>query len=165
MTTATKETTGPNAALSPVVIAPGQGRTLCAFGDTIQLKLGAEQTGGSLAIGLGIVEPGSGPPPHLHRNEDELFIIVEGTMSFLVDGAWVDLGPGGVAFMPRGAPHTFKNRSNATVKQWILTTPSGFESFFGRCGEVFAAAGPDGPDMSKIMQIAAEHGIEFLLPG
>jgi mannose-6-phosphate isomerase-like protein (cupin superfamily) len=158
------ETTTRNAAPAPVILPPEEGRTLCAFGDTIQLKLGAQQTGGSLALGLGIVEPGSGPPPHLHRNEDELFIIAEGTMSFYVKGEWVDLGPGGVAFLPRGVPHTFRNRSNATVKQWILTTPSGFETFFGRCSEAFAAAGAGGPDMGKIMQIAAEHGIEFLPP-
>ena len=164
MTAQTNETAARNAALSPTVIQPDDGRTLCAFGDTIQLKLGAEQTGGRLAVGLGIVEPGSGPPPHLHRNEDELFIVAEGTMSFLVNGEWLDLGPGGVAFMPRGAPHTFKNRSSSTVRQWILTTPSGFETFFGRCGEVFAAAGAQGPDMARIMQIAAEHGIEFLPP-
>lgn len=146
----------------PTIVQAGEGQTLCAFGDTIQMKLGREQTGGSIALGLGTVESGSGPPPHLHRNEDELFIIVEGTMSFWVNGEWRDLGPGGVAFMPRGVPHTFKNRSNAVVRQWILTSPSGFEVFFGRCAKVFGAAGGEGPDMGKIMQIASEHGIEFL---
>ena len=85
-------------------------------------------------------------------------------MSFMVNGDWVDVGPGGIAFMPRDVPHTFKNRSNATCRQWLLTTPSGFEKFFGRCAEVFSAAGAEGPDMGRIMQIASEHGLEFLPP-
>src|SRR5690606_38043863 len=93
--------------LQPTIIPAGEGTLLHAFGDTIQLKLGADQTGGSLSVGLEVAEPGSGPPPHRHRNEDELFIVLEGTMSYLVNGEWVDVGPGGVAFMPRGAPHTF----------------------------------------------------------
>lgn len=157
----TPSTSASPARLVPVIVEPQDGQVLHAFGDTIQVKLSGENTGRSIAVGLGIVEPGSGPPPHLHRNEDEIFLIIEGTMSFMVNGEWRDLGPGGVAFMPRGCPHTFKNRSSSTVRQWIITTPSGFEVFFGRCAEVFGA-GADGPDMGRIMQIAAEHGIEFL---
>ena len=47
---------------------------------------------------------------------------------------------------------------------WVLTAPSGFEVFFSRCAKVCAAGGANGPDMAQIMQIAAEHGIEFLKP-
>lgn len=149
--------------LAPTIVEAGDGPVLHAFGDTFQVKLGAEQTGGRLALGLATVPPGSGPPPHLHRNEDELFIVVEGRMSFLANGAWTDVAPGGVVFLPRGAPHTFKNRTDAPVKMWIIATPSGFERFFGRCAEVFtSAAGAGGPDMARIMRIAGEHGIEFV---
>ena len=150
--------------LSPVVVAPGEGRTLCAFGDTLQLKLGGPQTGGRLTVALGLVGPGDGPPPHRHHHDDELFIVAEGTMSYLVNGQWQDVGPGGVAFMPRGAPHTFKNRTDRPARQWIVTTPSGFETFFGRCAEAFAAGGAAGPDMARVMQICGEHGIEILSP-
>lgn len=148
----------------PVLIHPDDGETFSAFGDAIQVKLGRQQTGGNLALGLCTTDPGNGPPPHIHRNEDELFIIVEGTMSFWANGEWSDLGPGGVAFLPRNVPHTFKNNSQTPVKMWVLTAPSGFEVFFGKCSALFAVGGANGPDMAKVMQIAAEHGIEFVKP-
>lgn len=81
-------TVQPSGTLKPVVVEPNDGPVLRAFGDTIQMKLSGEDSDGRIAVGLGIVEPGSGPPPHLHRKEDELFIVVEGTMSFLVNGEW-----------------------------------------------------------------------------
>ena len=94
-----------------------------------------------------------------------MFIVVDGTMSYLINGTWQDVGPGGVAFMPRGVPHTFCNRSDRPASHWIITTPSGFETFFSRCADVFAAAGSGPPDMARVMQICGEHGIEFLEPG
>ena len=148
----------------PVLIQPDDGEVFGAFGDIIQVKLGRQQTGGNLALGLCTTAPGGGPPPHVHHKEDELFIIVEGTMSFWANNEWRDLGPGGVVFLPRDVPHTFKNNSTSPVKMWVLTAPSGFEVFFGRCAKAFATAGASGPDMAQIMQIAGEHGIEFVKP-
>jgi len=42
----------------------------------------------------------------------------------------------------------------------LMTTPSGFEKFFPRCAAEFAKTGE--PDMSRIVQIGAEHGIHFV---
>ena len=151
-------------ALSPVILRAEEGSTLTAFGDVVQFKLSGEQTGGGLALGMCLTPPGGGPPPHLHRQEDELFLITEGTVSFLANGTWTDVGPGGAVFVPRGAVHTFKNNTAQVTKHWVIATPSGFERFFGRCAQVFAAGGAAGPDMTQIMQICGEHGIEFAEP-
>ncbi len=52
-----------------IIIAPGEGPILAAFGDTVQVKLSGEETNGLLALGLGTTPPGHGPPPHIHHNE------------------------------------------------------------------------------------------------
>ena len=76
----------------------------------------------------------------------------------------VQLGPGGMAFMPKGVVHAVRKISDGVGRQWIISSPAGiFEAFVA---EVTAAqvdtgsahrAGP-----ADFPQIAAKHGIEFL---
>ncbi len=146
-----------------IIVQPGEGPTLQAFGDTVQVKLSGDETGGSLILGLATTPAGHGPPPHIHRNEDELFIIIEGSFRFLRGDAWSDpVGPGTVVYTPRGVRHTFQNAGTSPGRHWVMATPSGFERFFSQCAEVFAAGGA--PDMQRILTIAAEYGLEFVPP-
>lgn len=136
---------------------------LHAFGDTLQVKLSGDDTNGSLAVALAATPPGHGPPPHIHHNEDELFIILEGSFKFLGNDGWSGpVGPGTVVYTPRGVRHTFQNAGTEVGRHWVLATPSGFERFFGQCAEVFAAGQP--PDMQRILAICGEHGLEFVPP-
>lgn len=104
--------------------------------------------------------PGGGPPLHFHEHEDELFIVHEGRVSFLLEGRWREFGPGAVVFAPRRVPHTFRNTGDRPARMHILTTPGGFENFFLACAAEFAR--PGAPDMNRILAISAEHGIRFL---
>jgi glyoxylate utilization-related uncharacterized protein len=106
--------------------------------------------------------PGGGPPPHVHSREDELFLVVDGRVSFFVQGTWTEVRPGTAVYLPRGTVHCYRNVGDAPSRQWILTTPSGFEDFFARCAAEFARAG--GPDMNRIVTIHREHGIELIAP-
>ncbi len=146
--------------LSPAIVAPGQGPTLHAFGEEIQLLLTGEHTGGQSTLFLEVTPPAGGPPPHLHDNEDEWFHVLEGCVSFFHDDHWTEVGPGGTAFMPRGLPHTFKNTGETPSTMLIQTSPSGFETFLQRSADEFAR--PEGPDPERLMAISAEHGIHFL---
>jgi quercetin dioxygenase-like cupin family protein len=148
--------------LAPSITLPGQGRVIHAFGDEVIVHLDGEQTGGMLTLFTDITPPGGGPPPHYHLNEDEWFVVQEGRMSFLVDGEWKEVGTGGVVFAPCGSIHTFKNVGDQPSRMLVSTSPGGFENFFSRCAEEFAK--PGGPDMDRITEISAEHGIYFVQP-
>jgi quercetin dioxygenase-like cupin family protein len=146
--------------IAPSVTLPGQGRVIRAFGDEVIMHLEGEQTGGALSLWTNITPPGGGPPPHYHLNEDEWFVVQEGRVSFLVDGQWQEAGAGAAVFAPRGSVHTFKNVGDKPSRMIVSTSPAGFETFFSRCAEEFVK--PGGPNMERIIEIAAEHGIHFV---
>ena len=145
---------------SAVIVRQNDARTLRAFGEEMTILLDGERTAGTLAMWTAIMPPGGGPPPHYHLNEDETIHVIDGRVSFLLNGEWNEVGPGGTAFIPRGVVHTFKNIGDEPSRHLTMTTPSGFEKFFARCAEEFAKTSK--PDMSRIIEIGAEHGIHFV---
>jgi quercetin dioxygenase-like cupin family protein len=145
---------------NPIIVQPGTGKDLHAFGNVVSVMLGGDQTGGLISVMLDITPPGGGPPPHIHANEDEIFLVVEGRINYFVKEEWTEVAAGGVVYLPRGMVHCYRNVGNISSRQWIITIPSGFERCFARCAEEFAK--PGGPDMNRIVEISREHGIEIL---
>ena len=146
---------------APVVVLPQAGKTLRAFGDEIRVHLGGAETGGKYTLFTDVTPPGGGPPPHYHENEDEWFYPLEGRAEFFLDDAWQAVPTGSVVFVPRGTIHTFRNCGETPLKQLTHVSPAGFELFFARCAEEFAKPGP--PDMRRIIEISAEHGIHYIM--
>jgi mannose-6-phosphate isomerase-like protein (cupin superfamily) len=146
----------------PVIVPENGGTVVNAFGEHINFKLTAADTGGALSLGLDEVPPGGGPPLHYHMNEDEVFIVQEGRIEYFIENRWTELGPGGVVFAPRRVPHCFRNPGDKPARHWTVFLPSGFETFFERCSAEFAS--PAGPDMNRIKAISAEHGIFYMQP-
>ena len=126
----------------------------------MRIHLGGAQTGGKLTVFTALTPPGGGPPPHYHANEDEWFFPLEGRVEFYLDGSWKEVPMGTTLFIPRGTVHTFRNIGDTPLKVLTHTSPAGFEKFFERCANEFAKGGP--PDMARIIEISAEHGIHFV---
>ena len=150
----------PKPAGEPVIVSADGGTLLKAFGEEVTVKIGGEQSRGGLTLWAEVTPPAGGPPPHFHENEDELFLVQMGRVQFLVRGEWVEPGEGAVVYVPRGNVHAFRNVGEGPSRMWIMTTPSGFETFFARCPGEFAKAG--GPEMGRVLAIGAEHGVHFL---
>lgn len=147
---------------APRVVRATEGRVITALTDTVVFKLGGEETGGAMAVGLVVVAPGGGPPPHVHAAEDELFLVLEGRFSVWTDGTTAEVGPGDAVFLPRGVPHTYCNVGSTPGRFWVVANPSGFEHFYEAFSQVCARDG--GPDPAEAVAVAAEHGITLLLP-
>lgn len=83
-------------------------------------------------------------------------------MAFYMPDGWRDVAPGTVVFMPKGVPHTFRNRGATPSQHRVFNVPSGFEEFYARSAAAFARGGP--PDVAALRRTATEFGYTILGP-
>ena len=129
---------------------------------------------GATASGLGAVEftapRGFGPPLHLHREEDELFYVVEGRIRFRHGATEVVGETGTLLVLPVGEAHTFQVESDSarflTVVAGHQAEPS-FVDLVSRLGAPMPQARMPEPveiDPGAVAAACAEHGVEVLGP-
>jgi quercetin dioxygenase-like cupin family protein len=75
-----------------------------------------------------------GPPPHFHKNENEFFLIVQGTLDVLIDGEWRRRAAGSLLDLPPNTTHSFVNNTGDDVVWVTGWRPKGFERFFADFG-------------------------------
>lgn len=61
-------------------------------------------------------------PRHVHHADDEAFYVLEGTLSFELDGEELTIPTGGAAMIPRGTVHTWWNPSPEPCRYLIVMT-------------------------------------------
>jgi mannose-6-phosphate isomerase-like protein (cupin superfamily) len=120
-----------------------------------------EDTGGRFDFMVGEVEYLSGPPLHVHDEQDDSFYVLEGVLAVQVGDEVFDVGPGDFATAPPGVPHTFDNvrRDQGPVKTINLMTPGGLHSFFAER----AGAGSDAP-ADEVRALAEKYGMRVVGP-
>jgi mannose-6-phosphate isomerase-like protein (cupin superfamily) len=111
-------------------------------------KADGPETGDRYCVSEWSVEPGQpGPGPHHHDANEELFLVTEGTMSFLVADRWIDATAGTFIRIPAGITHDFENRSDRPARAFNVFIPGGFEAPFRDWWQHREAARPTwGPD-------------------
>ncbi|SDK54933.1 cupin domain-containing protein [Aliiruegeria lutimaris] len=123
--------------------------------------LSPEQTGGAMSIVESVSPPESGPPRHIHHNEDETFVVLSGACKIWVEGKEATIAAGETAFIPRGKEHSFKVIGSAPCRKLIILTPSGFEGFFS---DMAAGQFRIPEDMPAIEESAHRHNLTFTGP-
>lgn len=141
---------------------PGEGRSIHVVGDDLVIKVSSRETGGAFTVFESRTLPLHGPPLHLHREQDETFLVLEGHYLFEVDGQEIYAGAGATVFAPRGSRHTFQNIGTAPGRMVTAVVPGGLDLFF----EELEAAVPRGvaPDPAKLAPLFEAHGLELLGP-
>jgi mannose-6-phosphate isomerase-like protein (cupin superfamily) len=87
-----------------------------------------DETRGRYSISEWWLEPNTkGPGAHSH-DEDDVFYVIEGTMSFLLADRWIDAPRGSFVLAPGGMTHDFENRSDARAGVLNFSVPGGFEA-------------------------------------
>lgn len=149
-------------------VAPGEGEALWVAGDLVTIKVAGDDTDGAFILGEEISPPGGGPPPHIHRREDEVFCVLEGEYEFLIGEHTIRASPGSVVYGPRNVPHTFKNVGSAPARMLAFVTPAGFEEFLKEVGEEATDGSSPPPfaqeEIKHLLATAPNYGIEMLPP-
>ena len=149
---------------------PTEGRTVAVVGDVYRFLATGEDTNGRYALWEAIVPPGGGPPPHVHSREEEGFFVLEGEITFTVNGERIVAKAGTFANMQVGTPHSFKNESDRPAKMLLSVAPAGLEQMFFEVGVPLAegvttAQPPTKDEIEKLLAVAPKYGIEISLPG
>jgi quercetin dioxygenase-like cupin family protein len=145
----------------------GSGATFLGPGDVYRFLVTGAESGGAYFAMEAFVPPGGGPPPHIHRNEDETFYIVEGRCDFLFGDETIAGGPGDFVNVPRGVVHRFHNSGSVATRMILTFTPAGIERFFEETLE--RALSPTQTPPANVDEVAARYvaaapryGIEFV---
>ncbi len=62
-------------------------------------------------------------PLHLHRSDDEAWIVLEGRLGFQVGDERREVDAGGSMLVTRGTPHTYWNPSSEPARYLLVMTP------------------------------------------
>lgn len=111
-----------------VIVAPGEGHRV---GNVEFLA----RTVDTPYFNLGIVElrPGQGVDRHVHTDEDDSFLVLDGTLTVAVgeEGRVVHAGPGTFVLVPDGTPHEIRNDGTEAVRILNIHAPGGFDRRIG----------------------------------
>ena len=113
-------------------------------GSVLSLKVTGLESNGAVTVVGGVVLAG-GPPLHVHQDEDEVVICVEGELTYQVGGRRGALEPGGLVWFPRRVPHAVANLSGAPCRFLTVVTPSGIEDLFRAQQEYLSSGAPFDP--------------------
>lgn len=115
----------------PIVLPPGAGRAYDVGPMRGVFKADGPETGDRYCASEWSVEPGgAGPGPHSHDANDEVFLVTEGTLAFLVGETWIDAPRGTFLRIPAGVVHDFENRGEERGTAFNVFIPGGFEAPF-----------------------------------
>lgn len=129
-------------ARSAIVLGPGGGRDYPMGRISAVFKADGTETARGYSISEWWLEPHTqGPGAHSHP-EDDVFYVIEGTMSFLIGERWVDATRGSFVLAPGGVTHDFENRGSERAGVLNFYAPGTFEEHMPGIVQWFAEHPP-----------------------
>jgi len=125
-------------AVTPKLVAPGEGKTVMLFGVRFSYKVVSADSGGSLAVLEVEIPAGTLVKPHNHSREDEFSLVLSGTVGARIGDRVLAAGPGTYLVKPRGTPHAMWNAGSVPAKVAEILSPAGLEGYFEELAPILA---------------------------
>jgi quercetin dioxygenase-like cupin family protein len=147
-------------ARGPIVLRPGEGRSIDLGNFTMSVKAAAEQTNDAFTLLEADEPPGFGPPMHIHRETAEAFYVLGGEYAIFVNDEEYACPAGSFIFIPAGVPHGFRVGPQPSRKL-NLYTPAAMIGYFD---ELSVALAEGTADADALTEIADRNGMDVIGP-
>jgi quercetin dioxygenase-like cupin family protein len=144
-----------------IQVNPAEETILCGH-LTIRFLVTAESSNSTIAAFEMTVPGAQGvpAPAHSHDRYEETVYGVEGVLTWTVEGKILEVEPGQVLTIPRGAVHRFDNNSSRDAKALCAITPAVLgPDYFREMAAVIVTAAGGPPDRAKMVEIMLRHGL------
>jgi mannose-6-phosphate isomerase-like protein (cupin superfamily) len=144
----------------PIVIAPGEGMQTPLARVGVVHKVPSAFVEGRLAAIEHVLPPRVlGAPLHRHSREDELSMVLTGSMAVQLGDRVVTVGPGAYVLKARGQWHTCWNPGGGELRFLEIMVPGGGDEYLARMSSLLR----DGCTFSSeiVQRVAMEYGLEF----
>jgi len=125
--------------------------------EQLRIRVTAAQTMQAYSVIEIVADPHNGVPLHVHNNEEEHFIVLDGTLDIAVGNRRWDAAAGSCVTVKRGEPHAWCNPSDNTPLHMLAVFSP------GRIERLFTAAA-DVDDVDRIAAIAGRYGTQLIGP-
>jgi mannose-6-phosphate isomerase-like protein (cupin superfamily) len=141
------------------VVGPADGEPTLAGPASVRIIEDGSTTSHRLGMAEIVLAPhASGPPQHRHRQHDEGFYVVSGTVRFTSGEKSFDARPRTLVMVPPGAPHTFANPGDEPAVILNTFTPDLYVQYFRDLRALSAGGRP--PSAQQIAEVMARYATE-----
>ena len=149
-------------------LGPGEGEGLWFNGGYGILRATGAQTEGRFAILELLAPKGFASPIHIHRAEDEFFVVLDGEVRVRHGEDVIEAVAGSLVYGPRGVAHGF-HVDSAEARLLLFFGPAGVEGFFREGGKPARSMGLPPPgevflDRQALKDIGSRYEQEFVGP-
>ena len=120
-----------------IFVRPDEGKYLPnPVGGRMVVKIRDEHTAGAYSMYDNTIPAGSpGPRPHIHRDHEEAFYVLEGELTVRVGTRTISAPAGSLMVVPRGVVHQPSNPGTQPTKVLLTFSPAGMDHFFEEAAE------------------------------
>ena len=147
-------------------VGPEEGKALPnPIGGGMMVKVRDGDTGGAYSILDNVIPAGSpGPLPHLHRDHEETFYVLEGELTVRAGTRKITAPAGSFVVIPRGVVHQPSNPGTEPTRVLLIFSPGGMDHFFEEAAEgrmPLQAVPTDPAVQEKLTAFTRKYGYEF----
>ncbi len=99
-------------------------------GERFKVRTSVDETEGAYTMLEMVAAPRNGAPMHIHKNEDEHFIVLEGTLHIVNGDKTLDAPAGTAVTVSKGVPHGWCNLADTPVRMLLVFSPGKIEGLF-----------------------------------